>query len=183
MESFPCKVTISIFTKKNYITVASEGIACKTNTDTYIGFFQQKLRRFFEHIIYRTPLNNDFIKNKLRLLNCVPYVPSANVPCVLTCQRVLRAYVPTYQHGLRVTCSRANVYRVLKCSRVNVPYVLTCSRTLRAYVLTCQRALHDFCAYVPMCSSAIITNNKNKFSIICFPYIFLDCSFFLFPLK
>ena len=26
-------------------------------------------------------------------------------------------------------------------------------------------------------------NNKNKFPVICFPHIFFDCSFFLFPVK
>ena len=95
MESFSCKVTISIFTKKNYIKVASEGIACETNTDTYIGFFQQKLRRFFEHIIYRTPLNNDFVKNSL-------YYESPKLRALRAqCQRALRAYVLTCQRVLR----------------------------------------------------------------------------------
>ena len=41
-------------------------------------------------------------------------------------------------------------------------------RTLRAYVPTC---LACFLCYVPTCSHAITTNNKNKFSIICFLYI------------
>ena len=43
---------------------------------------------------------------------------------VLTCQRVLRAYVLKCQHALRA-------------------YVFTCQRAMRAYVLTCQRASFD----------------------------------------
>ena len=76
--------------------------------------------------------------------------------------RALRAHVPTCFACLRVTCSCANVF----C-------VLTCLAALRAYVLTCWRALLAFCAYVPTCSRDVTTNNKNKFSIICFPYIFV----------
>ena len=85
--------------------------------------------------------------------NCVPYV--------LTCQRVLRTYVHTCQRGLHA-------------------YVLTCQCVLRAYVLTCQCVL---CAHVPMflmclranlpcvptCLCALTSNNKNKFSMACFP--------------
>ena len=48
---------------------------------------------------------------------------------VLTCQCVLRAYVPMCQRALRA-------------------YVLTCQRALRAYLLICQRALR---AHVPTC--------------------------------
>ena len=40
-------------------------------------------------------------------------------------------------------------------------------------MLTCQRALRAFRAYVPTCSRAITINNKNKFSVICFLYIFV----------
>ena len=72
-----------------------------------------------------------------------------------------------------LTCPRANVLCVLTCSCANVFCVLTCLVALRAYVLTCRRALRAFCAYVPTCSRDVTTNNKNKFSIICFPYIFV----------
>ena len=64
-----------------------------------------------------------------------------------------------------------------------VPYVLTCQRALRAHVLMCQHVLRahvpTFLACsranmscVPTCSRAITTNNKDKFSITCFPYTF-----------
>ena len=63
-------------------------------------------------------------------------------------------------------------------------------RTLRAYVLTCQRALRALRASVPCvlcvatCSRAITTNNNNKFSITCFPYIFvMVLCFCFFPMK
>ena len=107
------------------------------------------------------------------LLNCVPYV--------LTCQRAF--YVLKYL--------RTNVSCVLTYSRANVPYVLTCSRALRAYVLACQRALGFYLltcqlalrghvsmfltclraslSCVPTCLRALTSNNKNKFSMTCFP--------------
>ena len=87
------------------------------------------------------------------LLNCVTYVP--------TFQRALRAYVLAYQRPLRA-------------------YLLTCQRALCAYVLTCQRALRAYVPFVSMCSRAITTNNKTKFSIICFPYIFVIVLSFFF---
>ena len=49
---------------------------------------------------------------------------------VLTCQRVLHAYM-------------------LTCQRVLCAYVLTCYRVLCAYVLTCQHALRALRAHVP----------------------------------
>ena len=61
-------------------------------------------------------------------------------------------------------------------------HVLTCQRALRAYVLTFQRSLRVFRAYVPMCSRTITTNNKYKFSMICFPYIFVIVLSFFFSL-
>ena len=71
-----------------------------------------------------------------------------------------------------------------------VPHVPTCFACLRAlvrtraYVLTCRLALRAFCAYVPTCSRDLTTNNKNKFSIICFPYIFvIVLSLFLCQIK
>ena len=87
------------------------------------------------------------------LLNCVTYVP--------TCQRALRAYVLAYQRPLRA-------------------YLLTCQRALCAYVLTGQRALRAYVPFMSMCSRAITTNNKTKFSIICFPYIFVIVLSFFF---
>ena len=85
--------------------------------------------------------------------------------CVLTCQRALCAYVLPCQRVLRAY--------VLMCQRVLRAYMLTWQRALRAYVLTRQRALRALRAYVPTCSRAVTTNNKNNFSTICFPYIFV----------
>ena len=93
----------------------------------------------------------------------------ANVP---TCPRALCAYV--------LRCPRALHPYMLKCLHVSCAYMLTCQRVLRAYGLTCQRALRAFRAYVPTCSGAIATNNKNKFSIICFTYILVIALSFLF---
>ena len=69
---------------------------------------------------------------------------------------------------------RAHVPICLACLRTHVPTGLAC---LRAHVLTCQRALRTFRAYIPTptCSRAIITNNKNKCSIMFFLH-FCDCS-------
>ena len=60
---------------------------------------------------------------------------------VLTCQRVLRAYVLMCQRALRV-------------------YVLMCQRALRTYVLKCQRALRAngklaLCAHVQKASAGL----------------------------
>ena len=88
------------------------------------------------------------------------------------CQRVLRAYV--------LTCQLALSAYVLTCKHVLCAYVLTCQRALRAYVLTCQSALRALRAYVSTCSRAVTANKKNKFSILCFPFIFvIALSFFL----
>ena len=119
------------------------------------------------------------------LLNCVHNCSRANVPCVLTCSY---ADVPCV-----LKCSHANVPCALTCLRANVPCVLTCQRALCAYVLTCQRALRALRAHVPTClacfacsranvpcvlcaptcSRDMTANNKNKFSITSFPYIFV----------
>ena len=94
----------------------------------------------------------------MSLLNCVPYV--------LMCQCALCAYVPT----------------CLKCLRACMPTCLAC---LRAHMPTCLACL---CAYVhcvlgmPTCSRVITTNNKNKFSITCFPSMFVIV-LCLFPVK
>ena len=109
------------------------------------------------------------------LLNCVTYVP--------TCQRALRAYVLAYQRPLRaylLTCQRALCAYVLTGQRALRAYVLTRQCALRAYVLKCQRALRAYVPFVSMCSRAITTNNKTKFSIICFPYIFVIVLSFFF---
>ena len=85
--------------------------------------------------------------------------------CVLTCQRALCAYVLPCQRVLRAY--------VLMCQRVLRAYMLTWQRALRAYVLTRQRTLRALRAYVPTCSRAVTTNNKNNISTICFPHIFV----------
>ena len=69
------------------------------------------------------------------------------------------------------------------CLRAHLPTWLPCLRALRSYVpcvVTCQRTLCASCAYVPRCSRAITTNNKNKFSVICFPYTFVIVISFFF---
>ena len=78
---------------------------------------------------------------------------------------------------------RALHFYVLTCQRALCAYVLTSQRVLRAYVLLNQRALRAFYAYVPTFLGAITTNNKNKFSIICFPYIFVIILSFFFLLN
>ena len=93
----------------------------------------------------------------------------AHMPTCLAC---LHAHVPCV-----LTCSHANVPCMLTCSNANVPCVLTYSCANMSCVLMCQRALHAFCAYMPTCSRAITTNNKNKFSINVF-LTFCDRSFF-----
>ena len=69
------------------------------------------------------------------------------------------------------------------CLCAHVSAWLTCLRALRSYVpcvVTCQRTLRASCAYVPRCSRAITTNNKNKFSVICFLYTFVIVISFFF---
>ena len=84
------------------------------------------------------------------LLNCVPKYPRAHVP---TCF--------TYLRGHMQTC--------LACLRVNVPCVLTCSHANASRVLAVLTANVPYVLFVPTCLRAITTNNKNTFSIICFP--------------
>ena len=76
---------------------------------------------------------------------------------VSTCLACWRADVPTC-----LACLRAHLPTCLACLGVHVPTCLACFAWSRANV-TC----------VPTWSSAITTNNKNKFSITCFPYIFV----------
>ena len=104
----------------------------------------------------------------------------AHVPCVLACLRVLRAYMPCVLRCL--SCLRAIVPWVLRCSRICVPGALKCSRV---NVFCVSTRSHDqvlartLCAHVStclacfVCSRAITTNDKYRFSITCFPYIFV----------
>ena len=104
----------------------------------------------------------------------------AHVP---TCSRALCAYVLTCPHALHpymLKCLRASCAYVLTCLRAFCAYMLTYQRLLRAYGLTCQRALGAFRPYVPTCSRAIATNNKNEVSIIRFTYILVITLSFLF---
>ena len=113
--------------------------------------------------------------------------------------RALRAYVPTCLACLRffalcvLTCSHANESCVLICSRANVPctckahsraqvatclacsraQVLTCLVSLRAHVITWSLANISCMLCVPTCSRALTTNDKDKFSMKFFPYIFV----------
>ena len=81
--------------------------------------------------------------------------------------RALRARVPTC-----LVCLRAYVPCVLPCSR---PMCLAC---LRDYMITCSclaclRVNVSCVLCVPTWSRAITTNDKYRFSITCFPYIFV----------
>ena len=76
-------------------------------------------------------------------------------------------------------CSRASVPCVLTGSRAYVPCVLTQSRVYVSCGLTCSRTNVNC---VLTCSRAITTNGKDKFSITCFPYIFVIV-LCLFPVK
>ena len=69
---------------------------------------------------------------------------------------------------LRALCAHMRTCFVCLCALVP-----TCFACLRAYVLTCQCVLLAFCAYVPTCSRDVTTNSKKRFSIICFPDIFV----------
>ena len=122
-------------------------------------------------VFYRLPFHaflNPWIYNanaKMSLLNCVPYV--------LACQRALRAYVPTF-----LACLRANVSCVLTCSRALRAHVPMCLACLRGYMITCSclacsRVNVPCVLCVPTRSRAIITNDKYKFSMTCFPYFFV----------
>ena len=96
--------------------------------------------------------------------------------------RTLRAHVPTCLACLRAqmpTCLACLRAHVSTCQRALRACILTCQSVLRAYVLTCQRALRALRATMPcvLCvltpSRAITTDNKNKFPITCFPYIYI----------
>ena len=106
----------------------------------------------------------------------------AHVPTCLACLRAhmlrclayLRAHMPRC-----LVCSRANMPCVFICSCANVPTCLVC---LCARVITCLRTNVPCVFCVPTYSRAITTNGKDKFSIICFPYIFVIV-LCLFPAK
>ena len=105
-------------------------------------------------------------------MSCMLTCSCANVSCMLTCSR---AYVPCV-----LQCSRVSVPCVLTCSRANVSCVLTCSRANVLCVLTRQRILYALRTYVLTCYNYKWPNDKDKFSITCFPYIlWLFFAFFL----
>ena len=109
------------------------------------------------------------------------------VPCMLSFQRALRAYVPcmlTYSCAsiacvlmcsmpCVLMCSCTYVPCMLTCSCAYVPCTLMCSQANVSCMLTCSCVNMSCLLCVPMCSHAITTNDRDKFSIICFPYIFV----------
>ena len=101
----------------------------------------------------------------------------AQVPCVLTCSFALRVLV--------LTCLRALHAYVPACLAylcANVPYVLTCSHANMSWVLMCSRAYMPCLLYMPTGLRALKLHDKDKFSITCFPYIFVIVLCF-FPMK
>ena len=113
------------------------------------------------------------------LLNCVLTCSHANVRSMLMCSR---AYMPCV-----LMCLHATVPCVLTCWRVYMPCMLTCSRANLSCMsmcscLACSHVNMPCVLCVPMCSCAITANDKYRFSITCFPYIFeiVHC---LFPEK
>ena len=85
-------------------------------------------------------------------------------PHVATCLTCLCASVPSCFMCLHapvpmcLVCLHAHVSTCLACLRAHVPFVLTC--------------LHANVPCVHKCSCVITSNNKNKFSMTCFTYIF-----------
>ena len=110
------------------------------------------------------------------LLNCMRYVLLCQLPCLITC---LRAYMLTCLHALCAYVLRAYVLTCLACLHAYVPCMLTCQRVLYVYVLTCQ---HLCMLCMSTSSHAITINDQDKFSITCFPYIFVIV-LCLFPVK
>ena len=94
----------------------------------------------------------------------------ANVSCVLTCSRALRAHVLSY-----LACVRAHVPTCLACSRAHVPMCLACLRDHMntCSCLSCPRVNVPCVLCEPTCSLAITTNEKYRFSTTCFLYIFV----------
>ena len=97
----------------------------------------------------RKVIAKEFLTN---LLNCVP--------CVLTCQRALRAFVLTCQRVLRTY--------VLTCQRALSTYVLTCRHLLRAYVLTWQRALRAYMLMFQRALRAYVLTFQRALGALCF---------------
>ena len=141
----------------------------------------------------------------LSLLNCVPYMlmcQHALRGYMLLCQSTLHVYVLTFLHALcayvltcpRVLhayvlsayvpcvrrCLRTSMACLLTCSRASVPCVLACSYASVSCVLLWLRAHVPTCLACFPCIRAITINDKDKFSIICFPYIFVIVFHFLF---
>ena len=115
---------------------------------------------------------------------------------VLTCLACLCTHVPTCLAYLRahvpacLECSRAHVPACLAYLCAHVPaclaclcaYVPTCLAYVRAQVIKCSCANMPCLLCVPTCSRAITTNDKDKFSIHVFAYIFVIV-ICLFPVK
>ena len=91
--------------------------------------------------------------NQDSLVNCVPYMLMFQCSDVLTCLACSCAHVPC-------------MLMRLACLRAHMPMCLACSRALHTF----QCSL-DNVPCIPMCSHAITMNDKDKFSITCFPYI------------
>ena len=144
--------------------------------------FQQLILRDMKPVVFIVRIQSPFSKSaKLRacvLKTCslanvssVPTYSRVSVTCVLTCWR---ANVPCM-----LTCSCANMPCVFTCWHANVSCLSTCS-CLPCFA--CSRASVPCVLCVSTCSRATTTNNKDKFSITCFPYIFVIV-FCLFPVK
>lgn len=81
----------------------------------------------------------------------------------MTCQHVLRAYLPVCLACLHVnvsclhTCLRANMLSVGTCSSVDVPWVLTylVSTDLAHLSTHVLRWLASSCAHVPICLESL----------------------------
>ena len=90
-------------------------------------------------------------------------MPALRAKNVLTCQRVLRAYV--------LTCQLALLADVLTCQRVMRAHMFTFQRALRAYVLTCQHASLDatIFSYLPLLLKLYTLLVRFKSLITVFP--------------
>ena len=133
-------------------------------------------------VVFIVRIQSPFSKSaKLRTLRAKNVLACQRVFCahVLACQRDFCAYV--------LTCQRALRAYMLMCQRALRAYLLTCQRVLLVYVLclpcfACSRASVSCVLCVSTCLRATTTNNKDKFSITCFRYIFVIV-FCLFPVK
>ena len=92
---------------------------------------------------------------------------------VLTCLACSCAHVPCML--MHLACLGVHVPMCLACSRAHVPCIL-----FSAHLTTCLACSCANVSCMPMCSRSITMNNKDKFSIIRFPYIlWLFFDFFL----